>query len=40
MVIFMLRCELMQPLAWMGEYPSMWLAPDELLGHLRDHMAG
>lgn len=25
---------------WMGEYPSMWLAPDELLSHLRDHMTG
>lgn len=22
---------------WMGEYPSMWLPPAELLQHLRDH---
>lgn len=23
---------------WMGEYPSMWRPPTELLQHLRDHM--
>lgn len=25
---------------WTGGDPSRWLAPDELLGHLSDHMAG
>jgi peroxiredoxin len=23
---------------WFGEYPSMWLAPDELLSHVRAHL--
>ena len=25
---------------WYGEYPSMWLAPDELFATVRDHLAG
>lgn len=24
---------------WKGEYPSMWIAPDELLKHVRRHLA-
>lgn len=24
---------------WMGEYPSMWLAPTELLSRVRDHLS-